>query len=53
MLPQHPPSGGEVGVLHGVKAVDGGEKGRIPQGKTVAVGQMTQGVCVRVQPLEP
>lgn len=52
----HPPrksfSGREVGVLHGVEAVDRGEKGGIPQRQTVVVSQMTQRVCLRVQALE-
>ena len=35
-------SGGEVGVLHGAEAVDGGEDGGGPQGEAVVVGQRTQ-----------
>lgn len=45
-------SGGEVRVLHGVKAVDGGEQRRVIQGQAVAVSHMTQRVHVRVQTLE-
>lgn len=45
-------SGGEVGVLHGVKAVNRGEEGGVPQRQTVTVSQVTQGVWLRAQALE-
>lgn len=45
-------SGGEVRVLHGVEAVDGGEQGRVGQVQAVSVGHMAQRLHVSVQILE-
>lgn len=45
-------SGGEVRVLHGVEAVDGGEQGRVGQVQAVRVGHMAQRLHVSVQVLE-
>ena len=43
-----PPSGGEVRVLHGVEAVDGGKQRGVTQGQAVCVSHMTQRVSVHV-----
>lgn len=43
-----PPSGGEVRVLHGVEAVDGGEQRGVAQGQAVGVSHVTQRVSVHL-----
>lgn len=46
--PRSPPSGGKVGVLHGVEAVDGREWRGVAQREAGAVHHMTQRVSVSV-----